>query len=102
MCSYQIDCVNGNVQTDAHRDAKLIQIPGEGGDRDRILVDPTDEGVGRDPVTKAAMNVSDIHVGSIITGPLLPEPVEVLAIVPMGDAVKLIGKGRKTGLVRDP
>src|SRR3954454_21012720 len=48
------------------------------------------------------MDVSEIHVGSIITGPRMPEPVEVLAIVPMGDAVKLIGKGRKTGLVRDP
>src|SRR3954469_15067246 len=48
------------------------------------------------------MAVDDIHVGSIVPGPLLPEPVEVLAIVPMGDAIKLIGKGCKTGLVRDP
>jgi hypothetical protein len=37
-----------------------------------------------------------------VTGPLLPEPVEVLAIVPLGESLKLIGKGRKTGLVRDP
>ncbi len=44
----------------------------------------------------------EIHVGAIVTGPLLPEPVEVLAVVPMGDAIKLIGKGCKTGLVRDP
>ncbi len=44
----------------------------------------------------------EVHVGSVVSGPLLPEPVEVLAIVPMGDAIKLIGKGCKTGLVRDP
>lgn len=44
----------------------------------------------------------EIHVGSVVSGPLLPEPVEVLALVPMGDAVKLIGRGRRTGLVRDP
>jgi superfamily II DNA or RNA helicase len=48
------------------------------------------------------MRVEDIHVGSIISGPLLPEPVEVLAVVSLGASVKLIGKGCKTGLVRDP
>jgi superfamily II DNA or RNA helicase len=48
------------------------------------------------------MTNDEIHVGSVVSGPLLPEPVEVLAIVPMGNAVKLIGKGCKTGLVRDP
>ena len=48
------------------------------------------------------MLLDEIHVGSVVTGPLLPEPVEVLAIVPLGDAIKLVGKGCKTGLVRDP
>jgi hypothetical protein len=48
------------------------------------------------------MTVDEIHVGSVITGPLLPEPVEVLAVIPLGDSVKLIGKGCKSGLVRDP
>ena len=48
------------------------------------------------------MTVDEIQVGSVITGPLLPEPVEVLAVIPLGDSVKLIGKGCKTGLVRDP
>ena len=48
------------------------------------------------------MTNDDVHVGSVVSGPLLPEPVEVLAAVPMGDAIKLIGKGCKTGLVRDP
>src|SRR5947209_12615170 len=48
------------------------------------------------------MKADDVHVGAVISGPLLPEPVEVLAVVPMGDSIKLIGKGCKTGLVRDP
>jgi hypothetical protein len=48
------------------------------------------------------MTSDEIHVGSIVTGPLLPEPVEVLSLVPLGDSVKLIGRGCKSGLVRDP
>ena len=48
------------------------------------------------------MTIDEIHVGSVISGPLLPEPVEVLAVVTLGDSIKLIGKGCKTGLVRDP
>ena len=40
--------------------------------------------------------------GSIIRGPTLPEPVEVLALVPMGDSLKVIGRGLKTGLTYDP
>src|SRR3954447_11567275 len=48
------------------------------------------------------MTHDDVRVGTVITGPLLPEPIELLAVVPLGDSVKLIGKGLKTGLVRDP
>ena len=40
--------------------------------------------------------------GSIIRGPTLPEQVEVLALVPMGDSLKVIGRGLKTGLTYDP
>jgi hypothetical protein len=32
----------------------------------------------------------------------LPEPVEVLALVPLGDSVKIIGRGLQTGLTHDP
>jgi superfamily II DNA or RNA helicase len=46
--------------------------------------------------------VDELQIGSIVSGPLLPEPVEVLAIIPLGDSVKLIGRGRRTGLIRDP
>ena len=45
------------------------------------------------------MTIDEIHVGSVISGPLLPEPVEVLAVVALGDSIKLIGKGCKSGLV---
>src|SRR3954451_12075987 len=48
------------------------------------------------------MSSEALRPGAIITGPLLPEPVEVLALVPLGDSTKIIGKGLKTGLVRDP
>ena len=39
------------------------------------------------------MTIDEIHVGSVVTGPLPPEPVGVLAIVRMGDSIKLIGMG---------
>jgi superfamily II DNA or RNA helicase len=45
--------------------------------------------------------MNDVHVGAVVTGPLLPEPVEVIALVPMGESVKLIGKGLKTWQDRD-
>ena len=48
------------------------------------------------------MTSDEVRVGTVITGPLLPEPIEVLAVVPLGDSVKLVGRGLKTGLVRDP
>jgi hypothetical protein len=40
--------------------------------------------------------------GSILTGPTLPESVEVLAVVPMGQSMKIIGRGRQTGQTYDP
>jgi superfamily II DNA or RNA helicase len=43
-----------------------------------------------------------IRVGSVVTGPTLPEPIEVLATVPMGESLKVIGRGRNTGLTFDP
>ena len=45
---------------------------------------------------------SSIRIGSIVRGPTLPEPIEVLAVVPMGSAVKVIGRGMNTGMTRDP
>jgi superfamily II DNA or RNA helicase len=43
-----------------------------------------------------------IRPGVIVSGPFLPESLEVLAVVPMGESLKIIGKGLQTGLARDP
>ena len=45
---------------------------------------------------------NNIQPGSIVSGPTLPEPVEVLATLPMGDALKVIGRGMQTGMTHDP
>lgn len=46
--------------------------------------------------------VADLVPGSVVEGPLLPEPVEVLVVVPIGASIKLIGKGLRTGQVHEP
>lgn len=43
-----------------------------------------------------------IRPGCLVTGPTIPERIEVLAIVPMGESLKIIGRGLKTGLTYDP
>lgn len=48
------------------------------------------------------MTENTIKPGMTVSGPLLPEPVEVLAIVPLGSSLKVIGRGTKTGLTHDP
>jgi superfamily II DNA or RNA helicase len=45
---------------------------------------------------------SSLRAGSVVRGPTLPEPVEVLALVALGDSVKIIGRGLQTGLTHDP
>lgn len=40
--------------------------------------------------------------GVVVCGPLLPEPVEVITTVPMGESVKLVAKGLRTGQVHEP
>ncbi len=40
--------------------------------------------------------------GVTVRGSLLPEPAEVITIVPMGESIKLIAKGLRTGQVHDP
>lgn len=48
------------------------------------------------------MSVGMIKPGVIVSGPLIPEPLEVLAVVPMGGSLKVTGRGMKTGLTHDP
>ena len=45
---------------------------------------------------------SRLSPGAVVQGPLFPEPVEVITTAPMGESVKLVGKGLKTGRVHDP
>jgi len=43
-----------------------------------------------------------IRQGITISGPFIPEPMEVLAVVPFGTSLKVIGRGAKTGRSYDP
>ena len=45
------------------------------------------------------MNPNDLKPGLTVFGPILPEPIEVLVVTPVGEMVKLTGAGRKTGQV---
>lgn len=48
------------------------------------------------------MNTETPKPGSTVTGPLFPEPVQVIVCVPIGASVKLIGKGLDSGKVYEP
>ena len=45
------------------------------------------------------MNASELKLGIIVRGPVLPEPIEVLVVTPLGDVIKIVGAGQKTGQV---
>jgi hypothetical protein len=47
------------------------------------------------------MKQEDIKPNTIVRGPIFPEPAEVIAVVSMGDAIKLTGKGLTTGKVHE-
>ncbi len=39
---------------------------------------------------------------TIVRGPIFPEPVQIIVVIPLGESVKLIGKGLTTGQVYEP
>ena len=45
------------------------------------------------------MKPEDLKPGVIIRGPVLPEPIEVLLVTPIGELIKVIGAGQQTGQV---
>jgi hypothetical protein len=45
------------------------------------------------------MNAIELKPGIIIRGPVLPEPIEVLVVTPLGEVIKIVGAGQKTGQV---
>lgn len=46
--------------------------------------------------------VAKLRPDVIVRGPLFPEPVQVIVVIPMGDSVKLVGKGLSSGQVHEP
>ncbi len=48
------------------------------------------------------MLIDQLKPNIIVRGPIFPEPVQVITSVPMGDSVKLIGKGLKSQKVYEP
>jgi hypothetical protein len=47
------------------------------------------------------MPIETLRPGTVVSGPVLPEAIEILAVVSLGDAVRLFGRGLQTGLARD-
>ena len=50
----------------------------------------------------ATISITDLKPNTFLRGPIFPEPIQVLAVIPMGTSVKLIGKGLRTGQVHEP
>jgi superfamily II DNA or RNA helicase len=48
------------------------------------------------------MHADDLRQNVTVYGPLFPEPVQVIVTIPMGDSIKLIGKGIRTNKVYEP
>jgi SNF2 family DNA or RNA helicase len=48
------------------------------------------------------MNPEDLKPNIIVRGPVFPEAVKVIRVVPMGGSIKLVGEGMTTGRVHQP
>lgn len=48
------------------------------------------------------MRIEDLKANAVIHGPSFPEPVQVIVTVPIGTSIKVIGKGRQSGMVYEP
>lgn len=48
------------------------------------------------------MLIDQLKPNIIVRGPIFPEPVQIIVFIPMGDSVKLIGKGLKSQKVYEP
>jgi superfamily II DNA or RNA helicase len=58
--------------------------------------------VDQNQIKGIGMIVDQLKPNAVVRGPIFPEPVQVIMVVPMGESIKLIGKGLKTGLVHEP
>lgn len=48
------------------------------------------------------MKAEDLKPNIIVRGPMFPEAVKVIRVVPIGGSIKLVGQGMTTGLVHQP
>ncbi|MEW6266136.1 MAG: helicase-related protein [Thermodesulfobacteriota bacterium] len=48
------------------------------------------------------MDLGNLKPEAIVTGPVFPEPVQVILTMPIGDSIKIVGKGMRTGQVYEP
>src|SRR6266403_5795803 len=48
------------------------------------------------------MNIDQLKPNKVLRGAIFPEPVQIIVVIPMGDAVKLVGKGVNTSRVYEP
>jgi len=48
------------------------------------------------------MELTELKPGVIIRGPVIPEPIQVVAVIPMGVSTRILGKGLETGQFHDP
>jgi len=47
------------------------------------------------------MNAEDLKPNKVLRGPIFSEPVQILVSTPLGDAIKVIGRGLHSGKVVD-
>ena len=48
------------------------------------------------------MHPDDLRQNVTVYGPLFPEPVQIILVIPMGSSVKLVGKGVRSSTVYEP
>jgi len=48
------------------------------------------------------LRIDQLKPSVIVRGPIFPEPVQVIILIPMGQSVKLVGRGLTTGQVHEP
>lgn len=48
------------------------------------------------------MKADQLRANAVVQGSIFPEPVQVIVTIPMGDAIKLVGKGLNSGKVYEP
>ena len=48
------------------------------------------------------MDPSELKQNVVVRGPVLPEPIQIVAVNPIGASVQIMGKGLSTGQFHDP